>query len=464
MKNKGYVEIAFKALEPDNNNEYVDIEGMATVPTIDRDEEIVNPLGLELENFEKNPIILFNHDKNIPVGKALEVKATKSGVYVKCRIFKNMNEKVYNGVINGILNSFSIGFLGKEGTYDPETDAFIYTKAELFEISIVSVPANPNAQFTMTKAICNGGTCALKAISENIKISDKISEKPWSDVDKTVLANKLKEIGDKKAIDEAYLYVGDYEKITTWCCPHHELSGNELILNKNGVIAAYQALKGAHGNKPNIPDEAYNKALEHIKKHYLELYKKGYINNLPDEFKNKEMDAMDLQAQIEALQKEIEELKACQRKPKDDEKKKEAMNYGKIVDENQNANEGDQLVGGDEGELVVNVTPNSVLTAYPNPPKGYRIRRYLKDQNVMFEFVIGKSEVAKLLAFMNKYFKDRDDNGNQKQVIGLGEAKEVLSEMLDKASEKELDELIKLHEELGAKLNDKLNQILGQGE
>ena len=86
---------------------------------------------------------------------------------------------------------------------------------------------------------------------------------------------------------------------------------------------------------------------------------------------------------------------------------KEKINQ--IVQENQNQKEGAQLIGGEEGELIVNVTQNSILTAKPNPPLGYRLSRYLLNSDVVFDFVIGKSEVAKLLAFMKKYFKEHDE-------------------------------------------------------
>jgi hypothetical protein len=87
---------------------------------------------------------------------------------------------------------------------------------------------------------------------------------------------------------------------------------------------------------------------------------------------------------------------------------KEKINQ--IVQENQNQKEGAQLIGGEEGELIVNVTQNSILTAKPNPPLGYRLSRYLLNSDVVFDFVIGKSEVARLLAFMKKYFKEQEEN------------------------------------------------------
>ena len=284
MDRKIYSDIKLKTL--DTTDDYVDIEGLASVAVADRDGEVVDLSGLDLSNYMKNPIILYQHDRTQPIGKALDIKVNGNSLFLKARIFKNMNEQAYYGVKNGVLKSFSIGFRALDGKFDDTKNVFIFTKAELFEVSIVSVPANPEAVFQVVKDIdgeCKG-LCVLKL--QKLKINDdKFSTTPWGDVDKTELHNKLYEMGDKKAIDEAYLYVGDYEKVTTWCCPHHEIVGNELLPNINGIEAAYAALNGARGNKPDIPEEAIKKAKQHLKKHYLKAYELGLIKNLPDEFK-----------------------------------------------------------------------------------------------------------------------------------------------------------------------------------
>jgi len=110
----------------------------------------------------------------------------------------------------------------------------------------------------------------------------KFSTKPWSEVDKTELRNKLKEAGDEKAIYECFLYVEDMEATTSWCCPHHEIEGDTLVVNKNGVVAAWAALEGARGNKPDIPEKEYEDAMKHLAFHYNGLFKEGLIDSIPE--------------------------------------------------------------------------------------------------------------------------------------------------------------------------------------
>ena len=113
-----------------------------------------------------------------------------------------------------------------------------------------------------------------------IKISKDISNKPWGDVDKSKIWARLKEglqngeAGVKDAIREMYAVTKAPidENLTEADCfgPHHELNGDTLVLNRGGVIACYQAIKGAR-SEPDLTPEQKSKALSHIKRHYDEL-------------------------------------------------------------------------------------------------------------------------------------------------------------------------------------------------
>jgi len=290
-KVKGFLGCETKTLSA--NDEYVEIEGYANYLSKDRDGDIVIPSGIDLSHYEKNPIVLYQHNQKEPCGKVVNIELRPDGLYVKARIYKALHEKAYNAVKLGVLKTFSIGFMGLDGEYDDETDTFFFKKTELFEISVVSVPSNRESVFEVLQSPCGDGFClaqrnfskTLKS-QEKIKIDNsKISDRKWSDVDKTAMAQKLEEVGSKRAIKEAYLYIEDYDKRSTWCCPHHELEGNTLVLNKNGVIAAYQALEGAHGTKPNIPTEDLDEVYKHIAKHYKQLFEAGLINDIPEKLK-----------------------------------------------------------------------------------------------------------------------------------------------------------------------------------
>ena len=105
-----------------------------------------------LNNFEKNPIILFNHDYNKPIGRATGLKVTESGLELKAKISKSAPDHVAQLVKEGILGAFSVGFRVKDADYLSETDGLKIKDAELFEVSVVSVPCNQAATFSLAKS------------------------------------------------------------------------------------------------------------------------------------------------------------------------------------------------------------------------------------------------------------------------------------------------------------------------
>jgi hypothetical protein len=89
-------------------------------------------------------------------------------------------------------------------------------------------------------------------------------------VDKAALARRLQESGSEAAIREAFAYVPDLENRSEWGGPHHELQGDTLVLNRNGVHALAAALSGARGGV-SWPRSARVAALAHVRKHYKQL-------------------------------------------------------------------------------------------------------------------------------------------------------------------------------------------------
>jgi len=114
-----------------------------------------------------------------------------------------------------------------------------------------------------------------------VKINkSRVSTKPWGEVDKSKIWRRLKEglqnkeEGIKEAIREMYAVVKaeinkDLTQADCWG-PHHEIKGDEIILNRNGVIAAVQALSGARA-EPNLTDAQFEEARRHLLRHYKEL-------------------------------------------------------------------------------------------------------------------------------------------------------------------------------------------------
>ena len=143
----------FKALDEDDGG--VHICGMASTADFDRAGDTISAEAWTkggLNNFEKNPIILFNHDYNKPIGRATGLKVTENGLELKAKISKSAPDHVAQLVKEGILGAFSVGFRVKDADYITETDGLKIKDAELFEVSVVSVPCNQAATFSLAKS------------------------------------------------------------------------------------------------------------------------------------------------------------------------------------------------------------------------------------------------------------------------------------------------------------------------
>ena len=131
------------------------IRGMASTADFDRAGDSISAEAWQkggLSNFEKNPIILFNHDYDRPIGRATGMKAGPNGLELECKISKSAPGNVAELVKDGVLGAFSVGFRVKDADYLKETDGLMIKDAELFEVSVVSVPCNQAATFSLSKS------------------------------------------------------------------------------------------------------------------------------------------------------------------------------------------------------------------------------------------------------------------------------------------------------------------------
>lgn len=116
--------------------------------------------GIDIKNFKKNPIMLFNHERyswgadtyNGPIGRWDNI-TKKDGVLYAEPVIDDEDPKgkiISNKVEKDFIRAASIGFRIISTSEDPkllvpgQTRATV-TKCELIEISIVDVPANKNA-------------------------------------------------------------------------------------------------------------------------------------------------------------------------------------------------------------------------------------------------------------------------------------------------------------------------------
>lgn len=135
-----------------------------TVETVDRDGDVVVAQGMNSRNYERNPILLVAHDvQDIPVGKCVAIRRREAGIEMDFTLTPKPDgwsgdwepERVGAAIAHGALNAVSIRFRGLPGGVRRATQGDIakygedcvqvYSKWELLEVSVVSIPANQEA-------------------------------------------------------------------------------------------------------------------------------------------------------------------------------------------------------------------------------------------------------------------------------------------------------------------------------
>ena len=151
--NRAYSVLDVKAV----NAETRTITGWATTPGVDRVGDIVEPLGVQY----KNPLpLLWQHDHQQPVGLVEFGKPTEKGVPFTATFAEvtepvglfNRIEEAWQSVKAGLVRAVSIGFrdMGSEpikGSWGTR-----YLKTEVYELSLVTIPANAEATITSIKS------------------------------------------------------------------------------------------------------------------------------------------------------------------------------------------------------------------------------------------------------------------------------------------------------------------------
>lgn len=182
-KNKIFkVDSTIEKFQTDSNENVVIIEGYASTGAVDRAADIILPSAWAkggLDNYASNPVLLFNHDYHKPIGRAVSYTADDKGLKIRGAISRNADGNVAQLIEDGVLTTFSVGFLIKDADWDRELEGFIIKDAELLEISVVSVPCNPGATFSVAKSFDSDSeyeTFKTEFIEKSLDQSDGSSE------------------------------------------------------------------------------------------------------------------------------------------------------------------------------------------------------------------------------------------------------------------------------------------------
>lgn len=247
-----------------------------------RDGWIIEAEGWKLENYRKNPVVLWAHDywgRNLPIGKTINVAVEGEKLVADIQFdaadeFAKSIDRKYR---TGFLNAVSVGWDTIEFKPGKEGSAPTITGAELLDISAVPVPGDPDAlierQYRALRAILEGDEQKISQRSGKRRaLPPHTTEKADEDAEWNGAAEVSKADGATQ-LKRMHAWIddeGDEETKQSYKLPHHLAEDGKVVWR--GVAAAMSRLLQAG---TEIPDDDRRGVYNHLERHYKQFDKEA---------------------------------------------------------------------------------------------------------------------------------------------------------------------------------------------
>ncbi len=97
--------------------------------------------------------LLWQHDMGEPIGRIENIMEDENGLYVQGRLMLDLSRgrEAYSLLQEGVVQGMSIGYSPVRYRIDPDTGVRLLEAVDLYEVSLVTFPANEAAQITVVK-------------------------------------------------------------------------------------------------------------------------------------------------------------------------------------------------------------------------------------------------------------------------------------------------------------------------
>lgn len=171
---------------------------ICSTDALDRYGERVEQSSWRIERFLANPVVLFGHNsKELPIGQAKNVGVI-DGALQATLVFASeranpLAERVWQSIKERTLRAVSVGFVPHTVRFEKEhdQDVTVLADCELFELSVVPIPANHEALAKMkAKAIASARNASAAgeetAMDETTKAALEAKDKALAEAQQNV--------------------------------------------------------------------------------------------------------------------------------------------------------------------------------------------------------------------------------------------------------------------------------------
>lgn len=139
------------------------------------------------------PAMLWQHESDEPLGVWLEMSEDDNGLKLKGKLCLDTSKgKEALALLKmGAINGLSVGFISKEWSYNNDTNVRTLTVIDLWEVSLVTFPANKKARVTNIKS---GEDISAPKDAERI-----LRDAGFSKSDATALVSRVMRMGEERS-------------------------------------------------------------------------------------------------------------------------------------------------------------------------------------------------------------------------------------------------------------------------
>lgn len=245
------------------DDNYVFIKGYAsTFGNVDRHRDMVIPGAFKASLAKRMPKMLKQHYMNDVIGVIDVAVEDEKGLYIEARLPKaNSMVKDLEPLLKmGALGDFSIGY----NTVDSEVlddGTRLLKELDLWEVSIVTIPANPEAKIESVKG----------AIASDLPIGP---EKEWDKNSAIARVRKFTESEDAPSAGykKAFLWFDESnaDNFGSYKLPIADVIDGKLMAMPRAIHAAAGVVNGARGGL-DIPASDKKKVIATLKKYYNKM-------------------------------------------------------------------------------------------------------------------------------------------------------------------------------------------------
>lgn len=135
---------------------------------VDKQNDLILP-GAFKKNLNENKVkLLFQHDPSEPIGNIIDIYENDVGLYIIAHLLLDIQKArdVYLMLKAGVIDGLSIGYVPVKYDTDYQTGARVLKQVELWEVSLVTFPANSAAQVVDVKNQSDEQEMLIRAIQK----------------------------------------------------------------------------------------------------------------------------------------------------------------------------------------------------------------------------------------------------------------------------------------------------------